>query len=155
MAIDIGELRQNAEAGSVVAQSTLGICYLYGREVQVDYKKAFELLSAASEKGASRALVNLARMFAEGLGTSKNLRKAIRFYKAVANVEPRAQLELGRIYSRGGGVSVNPEAALKYYSTIADMEQGVNDAITAAFVGTLTFAEIEEAKTYVAKNAKK
>ena len=52
-------------------------------------------------------------------------------------------------------MSVNPEAALKYYSTVADVEQGVNDAITAAFVGTLTFAEIEEAKTYIAKNAKK
>ena len=95
VSLDISELRHKAEAGSVVAQSTLGICYLYGREVQVDYKKAFELLSAASEKGASRALVNLARMFAEGLGASKNLRKAIRFYKAVANVEPRAQLETG------------------------------------------------------------
>ena len=155
MSINIAELRQKAEAGSVVAQSTLGICYLYGREVHVDYEKAFELLSAASENGASRALVNLARMVAEGLGTSKDLKKAIRIYKAVANVEPRAQLELGRIYSRGGGVPVNSEAALKYYSTIAVMEQGVNDPITAAFVGTLTFAEIEEAKTYVAKNANK
>ena len=154
MSINIDELRQKAEAGSVVAQSTLGICYLYGREVQVDYEKAFELLSAASEKGASRALVNLARMFAEGLGTSKNLPKAIRLYEAVANAEPRAQLELGRIYSRGADVPVNDEAALKHYSAIADMEQGVNDPITAAFVGTLTSAEIEEAKTYVANNAK-
>src|SRR5688572_21557209 len=112
--MNIVELSQQAESGSVVAQATLGICYLYGRDVKVDYKEAFRLLSAATEKGASRAVLNLARMYAEGFGLPKDVRKAIRFYEAVAKVEIRAQLELARIYSRGLGVPTDAEAARKH-----------------------------------------
>ncbi len=63
--MDITDLRQKAESGGVVAQSVLRICYLYGPDVNVDYEKAFQLLSAATEKGASRAIVNLARIYAD------------------------------------------------------------------------------------------
>ena len=149
--MNIPEMQQKAESGSVVAQSTLGICYLYGRAVEFNYKEAFRLLSTAKDKGASRAVVNLARMYAEGLGVPKDLSTAIRFYEAVAKVEVRAQLELGRIYSRGVGVSENPEAALRYYSAVAAREDGVPDSVTAAFVGAVTFDEIGEAQDYVTK----
>ena len=147
--MNITGLRQEAESGSVVAQSVLGICYLYGREVHVDYEKAFQLLSAASEKGASRAVVNLARMYAEGLGIAKDMPKAIRFYEAVAKVEARAPLEPARIYARGEGVPADPEAALRWYSEVAARKAGMGDSVTAAFVGAVTFEEIEEAKAYV------
>src|SRR5437899_8433771 len=50
MAIDVPELRRRAEAGSCAAQSMLGGCYLYGYEVEVDYKEAFRFLSAAANK---------------------------------------------------------------------------------------------------------
>jgi len=145
--MNITGLRQEAESGSVVAQSVLGICYLYGREVHVDYEKAFQLLSAASEKGASRAVVNLARMYAEGLGIAKDMPKAIRFYEAVAKVETRAPLELD---ARGEDVPADPEAALRWYSEVAARKAGMGDSVTAAFVGAVTFEEIEEAKAYVA-----
>jgi len=39
--MNIRELRQKAESGSVVAQSMLGICYLDGIEVPIDYREAF------------------------------------------------------------------------------------------------------------------
>lgn len=149
--MNIPELQQKAESGSVVAQSMLGLCYLYGRDVEVDYKEALRLLSIAKDKGASRAIVNLAHMYAEGLGVPRDLPKAIRFYEAVAKAEVRAQLELGRIYSRGVDVSADPEAALRWYSAAATREDGVDDSTTAAFVGALTFDEIKEAKVYVAR----
>ena len=79
--MNIAELKREAESGSVVSQSVLGICYLYGRDVEVNHQEAFRLLSSAAERGASRAVVNLARMFAEGLGTPKNLPEAIRLYR--------------------------------------------------------------------------
>jgi len=147
--VDILELRRKAGCGSVVAQSVLGICHLYGREVEVDYTEARRLLSAAADKGSSRAMVNLARMHAEGLGVPRNLPKAIGLYEAVAKVEVRAQLELGRIYARGAGIPQNPKAALACYATVALREDGVEDSTTAAFVGAVTFEEIEEAKNYV------
>ncbi len=150
--MDIAGLRGDAESGSVVAQATLGICYLHGHEVALDYKAAFRLLSAATEQGASRAVVNLARMYAEGLGVARNLPEAIRLYEAVARSEPRAQLELGRIYARGLGVPADPEAALRWYSAAAAREEGVDDPKIAAFVGALTLDEIEEAKNYISSS---
>ena len=148
--MNIPELRRKAESGSVVDQAVLGLCYLYGREVEIDYSEALRLLSIAKDKGASRAVVNLARMYAEGLGIPKDVSIAIRYYAAVAKVEPRAQLELARIYSRGLGVPADPLAALRWYSAAAAREDGVDDPMTAVFVGALTFEEIKEAKGYVA-----
>jgi TPR repeat protein len=114
--MDISKLRQEADAGSVVAQSVLGICYLDGYDVEVNYNEALRLLTAA----ATRARANLARMYAEGLGVKKDLSKGIRLYEEAANAgEFFAQIELARIYSRGLGVTANPDAALKWYSAAA------------------------------------
>ena len=147
--MNIHELRRRADSGSPVNQSVLGLCYLYGVDVQVDYKEAFRLLSLA---GTSRAVANLARMYAEGLGIPKDLAEAIRLYKAVAKFEFRAQLELGRIYSRGMGVPTDHDEALRWYSAAAarDVDDCVEDPINAAFVGSGTFEEVQEAKAYVA-----
>src|SRR5438094_8733201 len=141
--MNITGLRQEAESGSVVAQSVPGIWYLYGREVHVDYEKAFQLLSAASEKGASRAVVNLARMYAEGLGIAKDMPKAIRFYEAVAKVETRAPLELD---ARGEDVPADPEAALRWYSEVGGRKEGMGHSVTAAVGGAATSRATEEAK---------
>ena len=148
--MNIQELRRRADSGSRVDQSILGLCYLYGVDVEVDYKEAFRLLSLA---GTSRAVANLALMYADGLGISKDLAEAIRLYKAVAKFEFRAQLELGRIYSRGVGVPIDHDEALRWYSAAAAREDDdcVEDPINAAFVGSGTFEEVQEAKAYVAK----
>ena len=39
--MNIASLRQDADSGSVVAQTTLGICYLEGIDVEMDYRKHF------------------------------------------------------------------------------------------------------------------
>jgi TPR repeat protein len=77
--MDISKLRQEADAGSVVAQSVLGICYLDGYDVEVNYKKALRLLTAAATRGAPRAKANLARMYVEGLGVKKTYPKECGF----------------------------------------------------------------------------
>ena len=151
--MDIPDLRKKSHSGSRAAQGALGICYLHGHEVEVDYKEAFRLLWLA---GTSRAVVNLARMHAEGLGVPKDLPEAIRLYKSVAKYEFRAQLELGRIYSRGMGVPADSDEALKWYSAAAARGEDdcVDDAFTAAFVGSGSREEIQEARAYVAKTAR-
>jgi len=40
--MNIPKLSQEAEAGSCVAQSILGTCYLDGIDVEIDYGKAFQ-----------------------------------------------------------------------------------------------------------------
>jgi len=151
--MNIQDLRKGADSGSRVDRAVLGLCYLYGIDVEVDYKEAFRLLSLA---GTSRAVTNLALMHAEGLGIPKNMPEAIRLYKTVAKSEFRAQLELGRIYSRGIGVPADSDEALIWYSEAAAREADdcVDDPVTGAFVGSGTFEEIQEAKAYVASAAR-
>ena len=138
--MDIRDLRQKAESGSCVAQSILGACYLDGIDVEADYQEAFRLLSMAAGQGASRAVVNLARMHAEGLGTRRNVHETIRLYKSVANVEFLASAEPGRIYSRGLGVPTDPDEALKWYTAAAEWK-GIDDC-----------EELREAKAFVEGN---
>src|SRR5689334_18825208 len=100
--MNISDLRKKAAAGNVVAESMLGICYLDGIDVGVDYQEALRFLSSAAEKGAARAIVHLARMHAEGLGIPKNMPEAIRLYeKSAVAGEFLAQIQLARIYVRG------------------------------------------------------
>jgi TPR repeat protein len=126
--MNIPDLRQKAESGSAVAQTVLGTCYLEGIDVEVDHKEAFRLLSAAADQGVPRAMMNLARMCAGGLGTAKNLPEAIRLYEGAAEAgEFLAQVELARIHARGVGVPANPEVARKWYTAAAAQEASVGD----------------------------
>jgi TPR repeat protein len=142
--MNIPDLRQKAESGNVAAESILGICYLDGVEMQVDYALALRFLSAAAAKGASRAMVGLARMHAEGLGIPKDLAQSLRLYRAAAERgEFVAQIELGRIFSRGLGTAVAPEEAFRWYSAAAVQEDRVQDG-----------DDIQEAKAYVAAHSR-
>ena len=54
-------------------------------------------------------MMNLARMYFDGLGTTKNLPEAIRLYEGAAEAgEFLAQVELARIHARGVGVPAKP-----------------------------------------------
>jgi len=113
--MNILDLQRKAESGSGVAQCVLGIAYLDGVDVAVDYDKAFRLLTAAAAQGRSRAVLALARMHANGLGVPVNLQEAIRLYETVGRVEFLAAIELGRIYSRGVGIPTDPSKASSWY----------------------------------------
>jgi TPR repeat protein len=139
--MNISDLRQRAESGSVVAQTALGVCYLEGIDVEVDYEEAFRLLSSASDQGVPRALANLARMYADGLGIPKSVTEAVRLYeRAAAAGEFLAQIELGRIYSRSVVVPTNPDLARRWYSAALAQEGQVDDC-----------EELREAKAYLAQ----
>jgi hypothetical protein len=121
MPLNIAEIRQKAEAGSCVHQCVLGLCYLYGTDVDLDYKEAFRWLSAAAAQGASRAVLNLGYMYAQGLGIPQNVPEAVRLFTAVARPSNSsdafaARIELGRIFSQGLGILADPNAGLKWYS---------------------------------------
>ena len=136
--MNISDLRLKAEAGSSAAQAVLGICYLDGIDVEPNPSEAFRLLSIAAGKGLSRAVVNLARMHEEGIGTPRNVAEAIRLYKAVGKVECMASIALGRIYSRGDGVLANPREAVKWYSEALSCEDTLGQELA------------QEARKYVA-----
>ncbi|MGH9571023.1 MAG: tetratricopeptide repeat protein, partial [Candidatus Angelobacter sp.] len=95
----------------------------------------------AADKGAPRALSNLARIYYEGLGVLKNLAEAIRLFEAAATAgEFLPQIELGRIYSRGLGVARDDNLAKRWYLAAVAQEGGIGDC-----------DELREAKAYIAK----
>jgi hypothetical protein len=115
------------------------LIYLYGAdEVEIDYGQAYRWLSAAAEKGVSRAIANLAVMYAGGLGVPKDAGEAIPLYERVGDVEFFAAIALGRIYLNGVGVHPDPVKALRWYSVAAAFEGDISDC-----------DELSEAKTYV------
>ena len=149
---DFNEALEKAKAGSVVSQGYVGWCYLYGREIDVNYAEALRWLSSAAYEGrAARPFVLLGDMYASGLGVQSNLSEAVRHYKAVVDVELRAQLALARIYSKEDGTTANQDEASRLYSSLAGCVHIYDDPATAAFVGALTSTEVEEAKAYIPK----
>lgn len=79
---DRDDLRMRAEAGSVVAQSILGIQLLLGDDgIEPNLPEAFRWLSAAAESGVPRASVWLGRMYEDGLATERNLQRARELYR--------------------------------------------------------------------------
>ena len=144
--MDIQEVRRQAEAGSCVNQCVLGLCYLYGIDVDVNYVEAFRLLTAAADQGASRAVLNLGYMHANGFGIPKNAPEAIRMFEAVGKPGDSsdaflARIELGRIYSNGISVPIDADAALRWYT-----------AAIALAAEDIDSEELREARAYVSRS---
>jgi len=144
MPLNIAEMRKNAEAGSCVDQCVLGICYLYGHDVEPDYEEAFRWLSAAAAQGVSRAVLNLGYMYAQGLWIPQNVPEAVRLFAAVAKPSDSsdafaARIELGRIFSRGLGIAADAAEAIRWYSGAIALATADEDS-----------EELREARAYVA-----
>jgi TPR repeat protein len=100
---------------------------LEGTEVEVDNQKAFRFLCAAADQGGSRAIFNLARMHAEGLGIPRNPHETIRLYESMGEAEFLAAIEVGRIYSRGVGVAIDEANASQWYLAAVGLKDHVSD----------------------------
>jgi TPR repeat protein len=145
MRSNIDEMHRNAKAGSCVAQTFLGLSYLHGYEVEVNFEEAFKFLSAAANQGGSRATLGLASMYAKGLGVPRNLTEAIRLFESVA-APPNgsdafaARIELARLYSSGSGIRVDTEKASDWYKAAIAISTGKEDP-----------EDLKEARAYAAR----
>ena len=97
------------ESGKVDDSLANGILYFNGNLVEKDYKKAKKYLEIASTKGSTRAKTLLAKIYYSGLGTKKDLKKALVLYK-----ELHADNIVGWIYYTGDKSIQNYEKA--FYS---------------------------------------
>jgi len=64
--------KAEAEAGDVVAQSSLGLMYVNGQGVKQDFKEAFKWCQKAAEQGNAIAQYNLGLMYYNGHGVEQN-----------------------------------------------------------------------------------
>ena len=117
--------RLAAENGNLQAQENLGYCYYYGRDMDVDYEKAFHCFALGAFAGRLVSLYKIGDMYRHGHYVKKNAGEAFRIYTrclALMTEEDQAliagpvRLRLGDMLLNGIGTEPNAEAALLNYS---------------------------------------
>jgi TPR repeat protein len=102
----IASLEQAAEAGSLEAETDLGLLYERGAGAQPDLAEARMWFLRAAEEGVPAAETNLARLYAEGLSVRADPAEAARWYRlAAAQGYPLAEANLAELYLDGRGVA--------------------------------------------------
>jgi len=85
---DIAYLMTKAEQGDASAQSKLGLMYLMGEAIPLDYKEAFRWYRASAVQENSSAQGSLGAMYRKGLGLPQDYIQAHMWYNlATANSE--------------------------------------------------------------------
>ena len=112
------EVRICAEHGDAECANSMGIFYAKGIFVEKSLKDAFAWFKLASESGFSRAIRNLALMYADGNEVEKNMFLA----KEIANKikkddSPLYYLSLGEIEKKAG----NHQAAFQNFKIAAEL----------------------------------
>lgn len=110
-----------AEHGDVKGSYDLGLMYLYGKGMPVDYAKAKDLFTVAADKGLSEAMTQLGTMNFLGVIGPRNDNAALAWYKKSAELgNVNASYEMGVYAENGIGMRTDLKEALTYYQAAAD-----------------------------------
>ncbi|MDC7287990.1 Hsp70 family protein [Blautia schinkii] len=114
--------------------------FYYNKQTEDDYRTAARYFLKAADQGHVIAQSNLAAMYAEGQGVSKNYEQAFAWCKRAAEQGlPMAQYNLARMYILGRGVEQNHVEAKNWLKKAA--AQGDKDAARA--LEELTASEVK------------
>ncbi|MBA2652571.1 MAG: sel1 repeat family protein [Tatlockia sp.] len=109
-----------AQENNAVGLFDLGLMYVEGKGMAVDYPKAIELFSKASELGYNDALTQLADLYFKGLGVARNEKKALELYKKAASTgDAHALYQLGLLSETGVATKLDYANAVSYYDQAA------------------------------------
>ena len=122
LAPKIRYLQLAADAGSQLAQSTLGLGYFEGLGVPRDTHEAEKWFRKIERTGDSKTMFYLGRFFETGdQGVTKNTDMAIRWYLGAANKGLKeAMFNLGGLYYAGESVPQDFSKALMWYRNAAE-----------------------------------
>ncbi len=110
------------------AQCCLADCYLDGKGVKQNSKKAVNWYRIAAGLGSSKAQYKVGYLYENGYGVQKNYAEGAKWYrKAAEQGNAEAQVRLGGMYLNGCGVAEDPVQAVKWYLKAA--EQGNVEAM--------------------------
>ena len=93
-----------AGEGSLEDQMNLAYMYLYGTNgVEQDFAASLKYYTMAAEQNNPIALNNLGSLYFNGIGTPKNIKKALEMFKKASNLgNSDASVNLAFIYLKGG-----------------------------------------------------
>lgn len=113
-----------AQNGSRQAQENLGYCYYYGRNMPVDYEKAFHYFALGAFDGHLISLYKIGDMYAGGYYVEKNEKEAFNIYsrcldtmtdEAAPTVAGPVFLRIAKCFLYGVGTEKNAKNALICY----------------------------------------
>lgn len=112
--------RQAANAGSVLAQYQLSVCYDQGIGVRRNASEAARWCEMAAFGGYGKAQCVIGYCYETGQGVSRNMREAVRWYQAAAKQgEIEAINNLAFCYQKGRGVARDTSKAIELYEEAA------------------------------------
>lgn len=117
------QLASLAEEGNVRAMIGLGYMSLSASDKdRFKPEKAFELFTAAADKGDPEAMFELAKLYEKGIGTSQDVDRALALYRKAAELGfADAQNDLGFLYFQGAaGLKRDQSLAVDYFLKAAD-----------------------------------
>ncbi len=110
-----------AEQGNPEAQNKLGMLYLNGWHVSIDYQTAMGYFKIAADSGVAEGWNNMGYMRHNGLGDPVDLEVARRCYQTAAdNGSAIGWYNMGYMYKHGLGGPVDLEKAMRCYQRAAD-----------------------------------
>jgi TPR repeat protein len=146
-----------AEQDIPKALCELGICYDQGiAGVAIDHSKARELYLRAADRGSTRAMLNLGKLYSTGQGVKRSESDA--FYwcnRAAENGSAPAQALAGTMLLEGQGTAVDISKGISYLRAASDSEPSaqtslgffyVNRAATNVAEGVRLLTKAAEAK---------
>ena len=119
----------NAESSDILdqyainmANTRLGLLYIKGQGVEVDYEAAMEYFTKAAENSYAPAMYYLGQIYENGIGLDKDYEEAMNYYLQAAEFDYAPALnQIGYMYYNGYGVDVNFSSAV-YYQKLAALQ---------------------------------
>ena len=123
---DLGALyyEMAASHGDEHAQENLGYCYYYGRDIPVNYERAFHYFAMGAFHGRLGSLYKIGDMYRKGYYVEKNPAEAFKIYvhcvglmthEDMSEFAGPVYLRLGQLCLYGEGTDKDPEEALKCF----------------------------------------
>ena len=110
-----------ANLGYAKAQCGLGLMYVAGEGVNVNFEKAAELFIKSANQGNDIAQGMLGVMYENGEGVKLDYSKAIEWYLKAANQNnAQAQNNIGKMFFAGRGVEKKESTALDWFQKAAE-----------------------------------
>ena len=126
-----GYLRRSANAGYAVAMREMGIQYFADGLFPTNHQKAFDYFEEAAKRGDSNAVAWLGHCYERGMGTKRDIPKAMEMYtQSAENREEYAIIRLVDLYMGGieGYVEPDLDKVFKY------LKKGIDENIPVCYL---------------------
>tara|TARA_R110000868_G_scaffold291709_1_gene552244 strand:+ start:10532 stop:11119 length:588 start_codon:yes stop_codon:yes gene_type:complete len=151
----VNDFKKSANSGNPQGQNDLGVYYIRSVPHTVDkYKEAKRWLDKASEQNLSAAYYNLAGLYKDGLGVTKNLEHAVTLYKRGAQLgDVKSCGKLGFLYLHGQGVTEDISYSYLYFTLAAENGDQISSNMLNVISKQMTPQQLKQANELV-KNYK-